>query len=87
MNKGIEVLSTFKIQKQNGEDLVVTLFKIIDYEKQPNKTMTDYLATYQINVKEYSIEYFDIATAKKEYLTCIQSLLFPKKDKIKDENS
>lgn len=84
MNKGIEVLSTFTIQKQNGEYFTVNLFKIIDYEKQPNKTMTDYLATYQINVEEYSIEYFDIVTAKKEYLTCIQNLLFPKKE-IKDK--
>ena len=46
--------------------------------------MTDYLATYQINVEEYSIEYFDIVTAKKEYLTCIQNLLFSKEE-MKDK--
>lgn len=85
MNKGTELLSTFRIQQQNGEDLVIGLFKIIDYSKQPNKTMTDYLATYQIVCKEYSIEYPDVINAKKEYFTCIQNLLFSKKEETKDE--
>jgi hypothetical protein len=87
MNKGFELLSTFRIQQQNGEDLVIGLFKVIDYTNQPNKTMTNYVTTYQISIKDFTIEYSDITKAKQEYLICIQNLLFPKKEEMKDDKN